>query len=53
MRGPPRRLAAHRAIVRAGMMRLTLRAWRVYLRGRIDRDELRARLLAYGRIFRF
>ena len=28
-------------------------AWRVYLRGRIDRDELRARLLAYGRIFRF
>ncbi len=53
MRGPAWRLAVHRAIVRAGMVRLTLRAWRVYLRGRIDRNELRARLLAYGRIIRF
>ncbi|MCS6881151.1 MAG: glycosyltransferase family 2 protein [Chloroflexaceae bacterium] len=53
MRGPAWRLAAHRAIVRAGMLRLTLRAWRAYLAGRIERDELRARLLAYGRILRF
>ncbi|MCX7791605.1 MAG: glycosyltransferase family 2 protein [Chloroflexaceae bacterium] len=52
MRGPAWRLAAHRTIVRAGMARLTLRAWRAYLQGRIDRDELRARLLAYGRILR-
>ncbi len=53
MRGPTWRLAAHRAIVRAGMVRLTLRAWRAHLRGQIDRDELRARLLAYGQILRF
>jgi GT2 family glycosyltransferase len=48
--GPPWRLALHRAIVRAGMFRLTLLAWRDYARGRISRDELRARLLAYGEI---
>lgn len=49
-RGPAWRLAAHRAIVRAGMVRLTLHAWRAYFGRRIERDELRARLLAYGRI---
>lgn len=47
-RGPPWRLAAHRAIVRAGMLRLALLAWADRGRGRIGRDELRARLWAYG-----
>ncbi|NTU86297.1 MAG: glycosyltransferase family 2 protein, partial [Chloroflexales bacterium] len=46
------RRAAHRAIVRAGMLRLTLGAWRAYARGALSRDELRARLLAYGEITR-
>jgi GT2 family glycosyltransferase len=48
--GPPWRLAIHRAIVRAGMFRLTLLAWRDYARRRVGRDELRARLLTYGEI---
>jgi N-acetylglucosaminyl-diphospho-decaprenol L-rhamnosyltransferase len=48
--GPPWRPALHRAIVRAGMFRLTLLAWRDYASGRIERDELRARLLTYGEI---
>jgi GT2 family glycosyltransferase len=48
--GPPWRPVLHRAIVRAGMFRLTLLAWRDYARGRIERDELRARLLTYGEI---
>lgn len=47
-RGPPWRLAAHRAIVRAGMLRLALLAWLAYGRGQLARDELRARLWAYG-----
>lgn len=50
--GPPWHLAAHRALVRLGMLRLTLRAWRDYGRGAIERDELRARLLGYGEIAR-
>jgi hypothetical protein len=50
--GPPWRYRAHRAIVRAGMLRLTLEGWRAYARGDLSRDELRARLLAYGEITR-
>jgi len=48
--GPPWRLAAHRAIVRAGMLRLTLLAWRAYATGSLGRDELRARLAGYAEI---
>jgi N-acetylglucosaminyl-diphospho-decaprenol L-rhamnosyltransferase len=43
--------AAYRAIVRLGLLRLLLQAWRSYWRKQIDRAELRARLWAYGRIF--
>lgn len=50
--GPAKRLAAFRALVRVGMLRLALLAWRDYTRRRLDRDELRARLLAYGEISR-
>jgi GT2 family glycosyltransferase len=35
-------------IVSAGMLRAALRAWCDYLAGRLGRDELRARLWAYG-----
>jgi GT2 family glycosyltransferase len=38
----------HARIVRAGMLRATLLAWRDHLAGRLSRDELRARLWAYG-----
>jgi GT2 family glycosyltransferase len=48
--GPPWRPALHRALVRAGMFRLTLLAWHGYARGALSRDELRARLLAYAEI---
>ena len=41
----------HRLIVRAGMLRATLQAWRDYARRRISGDDLRARLWAYGKIF--
>jgi N-acetylglucosaminyl-diphospho-decaprenol L-rhamnosyltransferase len=44
-------IRVHRAIVRAGALRATLMAWRDYARGRLGRDELRARLWAYGKIF--
>jgi N-acetylglucosaminyl-diphospho-decaprenol L-rhamnosyltransferase len=42
--------AAHRAIISMGMLRASLLAWRAYARGQSSRDELRARLLAYGEI---
>jgi GT2 family glycosyltransferase len=48
---PAARLA-HRAIVRAGMLRAALLAWRAYAGGALRRDELRARLLAYGEVSR-
>jgi hypothetical protein len=32
------------------MLRLALLAWRDYARGHISRDELRARLWAYGKV---
>ena len=53
--GPPWRRTAHRCLVRSGMLRLTLASWRAYARGTLSRDELRVRLLAYGKIadFRF
>ena len=38
-------------IVRLGMLRAALLAWRDWLRRRIDGAELRGRLLAYGRVF--
>jgi len=44
-------IRVHRAIVRAGALRATFLAWRDYARGRLGRDELRARLWAYGKIF--
>lgn len=43
---------AHRLIVRAGMLRLALLAWRAYARRQIDQAELRARLFAYGQVIR-
>jgi N-acetylglucosaminyl-diphospho-decaprenol L-rhamnosyltransferase len=48
--GAPWRMVAHRALVRAGMLRLTLLAWRDFGLGRLTRDELRERLLGYGEI---
>jgi GT2 family glycosyltransferase len=44
----PRFVRWHLRIVRAGMLRAALLAWRDYLPGRLARDELRARLWAYG-----
>jgi hypothetical protein len=41
----------HTEIVRAGMLRAALRAWRDYARGALDIDELRSRLWAYGKVF--
>lgn len=41
----------NRRIVRAGMLSATLCTWRDRLRGRIDADDLRGRLLGYGRVF--
>jgi len=48
----PAQQLAHTVIVRAGMIRATLRVWRDYISGRISRDELRAHLLAYGEVCR-
>jgi GT2 family glycosyltransferase len=50
---PPAWRVSHTIVVRAGMIRAALRAWRDYAAGRISRDELRAHLLAYGEITRF
>jgi GT2 family glycosyltransferase len=47
---PPWRLMLQRAIVRAGMVRLTLMAWRAYIRGELSRQELQLRLLTYDRV---
>jgi hypothetical protein len=44
--------STHRAITRAGMLRATLQSWLDYTRHHIDQDELRARLWAYGNVFR-
>jgi N-acetylglucosaminyl-diphospho-decaprenol L-rhamnosyltransferase len=52
LHAPPWRRAAHAAIVRLGMLRLALLAWRDYADGGLPRAELRARLLAYGEVTR-
>ncbi len=44
--------ACHRLITRAGMLRLTLRAWQHYWRGKLDNTHLRAHLDAYGQVSR-
>ncbi len=46
----PRFVRWHTRIVRAGMLRAGLLAWRGYLRGALSPDELRARLWTYGKI---
>lgn len=43
-------LRCHTWIVRAGMLRAALLAWREHARGALSRDELRARLWAYGKV---
>jgi N-acetylglucosaminyl-diphospho-decaprenol L-rhamnosyltransferase len=43
-------ICLHRLIVRAGTLRAAFLAWRDYARRRLGRDELRARLWAYGSI---
>ncbi len=45
-------LRLHRLITVAGMLRATLVAWRRYAQGHMTRQELRARLWAYGHIVR-
>lgn len=45
-------LTWHRRIVRAGMLRATLKAWRAYVQGSLSSDELRSRLWAYGEVNR-
>jgi GT2 family glycosyltransferase len=40
--------SGYRLIVRTGMLRAILSAWRAYARGAIDREQLRGRLLAYA-----
>jgi N-acetylglucosaminyl-diphospho-decaprenol L-rhamnosyltransferase len=42
----------HMRIVRAGMLRAALLAWRDHARGRLGGDELRARLWTYGEVMR-
>lgn len=49
---PARWLACHRLITRAGMLRLSLRAWQHYAQGRLDRAGLRAHLYAYAQVSR-
>jgi N-acetylglucosaminyl-diphospho-decaprenol L-rhamnosyltransferase len=45
-------LGAHRAVVRTGMVRLALATWLAHGRGQLTRDDLRARLWAYGEVSR-
>jgi GT2 family glycosyltransferase len=45
-----RRAHLHAGIIRAGALRMALLTWRAYALGRLSRDELRARLLAWGKI---
>jgi GT2 family glycosyltransferase len=46
----PRLVSWHMRIVRLGMLRAALLAWRKYLADGITRDELRARLWAFGKV---
>lgn len=52
LHSPAWQLGAQRLIVRAGMVRATLRAWRAYRAGTLSREDLRAHLAAYGEICR-
>lgn len=45
-------LSLHRAITRAGMVQAVMETWYEKLCRHIDRDELRARLWAYGEVHR-
>ncbi len=51
-RGPAWRGTTHSLIVRAGMLRLSLCAWRDYFRKALPRAELQTRLLAYTEVAR-
>jgi len=46
----PRFVRWHTRVVRAGMLRATLLAWRDYARGTLSGAELRARLWSYGKV---
>lgn len=41
----------HQKIVRLGMLRFVLQSWRDWALGKLDRESLRARLWAFGRVF--
>lgn len=43
---------AHATLIRLGMLRLTLLAWRDFAQGLLDRSDLRARLWTFGQILR-
>ncbi|KAB8144914.1 glycosyltransferase family 2 protein [Chloroflexia bacterium SDU3-3] len=49
-RYPRRALAAHRALLRVGMLRAALLAWAAFARRQISRRDLRERLYTCGRI---
>lgn len=46
--GPHWHRVAHHVIVRAGMLRLSLKTWWAFLRGHLSHAQLRALLWAYG-----
>jgi hypothetical protein len=48
----PRFVRWHSRIVRLGMLRAVILAWRAYFQSTINADGLRARLLAFGQVFR-
>jgi N-acetylglucosaminyl-diphospho-decaprenol L-rhamnosyltransferase len=48
--GEARHRRRYRWIIQGGMLWATLQTWRSWLRGYSSRDELRARLLAYGAV---
>ncbi|GAB4190765.1 MAG: glycosyltransferase family 2 protein [Roseiflexaceae bacterium] len=47
---PPATVRRHLWVIRAGMLRAVLRAWRAYAQGSLPRDTLRAQLWAFGQI---
>jgi N-acetylglucosaminyl-diphospho-decaprenol L-rhamnosyltransferase len=46
----PRMVGLHVDLIRAGMLRATLRAWRDFMRRRLSKEQLRARLWTYSTI---
>ncbi len=48
--GEARHRRRYRWIIQGGMLWATLQTWQSWLRGHSSRDELRARLLAYGAV---